>query len=131
MPTASLQAPADYVGLYAAWNVDGDGAVDDLWDFGTSEVSGAVAGRGQRRSVVVTGDQASTPRRPGEGKAGEGSVRGAGEEPQLAKAPPLGRWGKRRSARCTREEPRLARAPPLGRSLNGEDRARGRGMKTW
>ena len=29
-PPASLQAPTDYAGLYAAWNVDGDGAADDL-----------------------------------------------------------------------------------------------------
>ena len=61
----SLLAPTDYAGLYAAWNVDGDGAADDPWDFGTSAVSGAVAGRGQRRSGELAGDGASTPRRPG------------------------------------------------------------------
>ena len=36
-PTSALQAPSDYAGLYAAWNVDvdGDGAVDEPWHFGT------------------------------------------------------------------------------------------------
>ena len=36
-PTSALQAPTDYAGLYAAWNVDvdGDGAADAPWDFGT------------------------------------------------------------------------------------------------
>ena len=37
LPTAALQAPVDYAGLYAAWSVDvdGDGAADAPWDFGT------------------------------------------------------------------------------------------------
>ncbi|WP_419847556.1 fibronectin type III domain-containing protein [Candidatus Poriferisocius sp.] len=36
--TAELQAPTDYTGIYANWNVDldGDGSADDPWDFGTS-----------------------------------------------------------------------------------------------
>ena len=36
--TAQLQAPTDYTGIYAAWNLDldGDGTNDDPWDFGTS-----------------------------------------------------------------------------------------------
>ncbi len=36
--TAQLQAPTDYTGIYAAWNVDldGDGTADDPWDFGTA-----------------------------------------------------------------------------------------------
>ena len=35
--TAELQAPTDYGGLYETWNLDldGDGAADDPWDFGT------------------------------------------------------------------------------------------------
>ncbi len=35
--TAQLQAPTDYAGIYVSWNVDadGDGAANDLWDFGT------------------------------------------------------------------------------------------------
>ena len=36
--TAALQAPTGYTGLYAAWNLDldGDGASDQPWDFGTA-----------------------------------------------------------------------------------------------
>ena len=36
--TAELQTPTDYTGMYASWkiDVDGDGAPDDIWDFGTS-----------------------------------------------------------------------------------------------
>ena len=36
--TAELQAPTGYRGIYADWNLDldGDGAGDDPWDFGTS-----------------------------------------------------------------------------------------------
>ena len=35
--TAALQAPTDYNGIYGSWNLDldGDGARDDPWDFGT------------------------------------------------------------------------------------------------
>ena len=38
LPTAALQAPTDYAGLYAAWHVDvdGNGATDAPWDFGTA-----------------------------------------------------------------------------------------------
>ena len=38
LATAALQRPTAYGGLYAAWNVDvdGDGAVDGPWDFGTN-----------------------------------------------------------------------------------------------
>ena len=37
--TAELQAPADYEGVYAAWNLDldEDGVADDPWDFGTDD----------------------------------------------------------------------------------------------
>ena len=35
-PTSALQEPTEYAGLYAAWNVDGDGSVDDPWRFGTN-----------------------------------------------------------------------------------------------
>ena len=37
-PTSALQAPTDYAGLYAAWNVDvdGDGVADAPWHFGTT-----------------------------------------------------------------------------------------------
>ena len=37
--TAELQAPTDYRGIYADWNVDldGDGTADDPWHFGTAE----------------------------------------------------------------------------------------------
>ena len=40
--TAELQTPADYTGIYEAWNVElgsspfGDGEHDDPWDFGTA-----------------------------------------------------------------------------------------------
>ena len=36
--TAQLQAPTGYSGIYATWNLDldGDGAADDPWDFGTA-----------------------------------------------------------------------------------------------
>ncbi len=36
--TAALKAPTDYTGIYASWNtdLDGDGVVDDPWDFGTA-----------------------------------------------------------------------------------------------
>ena len=37
--TEALQAPTGYNGIYADWNVDGDGdgAADDAWHFGTSD----------------------------------------------------------------------------------------------
>ena len=36
--TQELQSPTGYTGIYSEWNVDvdGDGSVDDPWDFGTS-----------------------------------------------------------------------------------------------
>ena len=36
--TAELQTPTGYTGIYASWNIDGDGdgSGDDIWDFGTS-----------------------------------------------------------------------------------------------
>ena len=36
-PRRELQTPTDYSGIYATWNVDldGDGVLDDPWDFGT------------------------------------------------------------------------------------------------
>ena len=52
--TAALQAPTGYAGLYANWNVDldGDGAVDDPWDFGSARQYPALAAdvNGDRRS---------------------------------------------------------------------------------
>jgi|GEM_PF-820453 len=38
-PTAELQSPSGYAGIYASWNVDlnGDGSPDDPWDFGESD----------------------------------------------------------------------------------------------
>ena len=41
-PTAELQTPTDYTGIYEAWNVElgdpifNDGELDDPWDFGTT-----------------------------------------------------------------------------------------------
>ena len=53
--TAALQEPTGYSGLYAAWNVDvdGDGARDAPWDFGTSSAYPAL-------SVDADGDGAAT-----------------------------------------------------------------------
>ena len=36
--SSELRSPTDYTGIYADWNLDldGDGAADDPWDFGTS-----------------------------------------------------------------------------------------------
>ena len=38
LTTAALQSPTDYVGVYRNWNkdLDGDGQMDDPWNFGTS-----------------------------------------------------------------------------------------------
>ena len=34
--TSALQGPTGYAGLYAGWDVDGDGAADAAWHFGTA-----------------------------------------------------------------------------------------------
>ena len=46
--TAELQAPTDYTGIYANWNVDldGDGNADDPWSFGTSSEYPSLTGVG-------------------------------------------------------------------------------------
>ena len=53
--TAQLQAPIDYTGIYAQWNVDldGDGTNDDPWDFGMDDEYPALA-------VNVDGDGDTT-----------------------------------------------------------------------
>ena len=53
--TAELQEPTGYAGLFAAWDVDvdGDGAPDAPWDFGTSSAYPAL-------SVDADGDGAAT-----------------------------------------------------------------------
>ena len=53
--TTALQEPTEYSGLYAAWDVDvdGDGAPDSPWDFGTSSAYPAL-------SVDMDGDGAAT-----------------------------------------------------------------------
>ena len=53
--TSALQAPTDYTGSYASWNVDvdGDGAADVPWDFGTDAEYPAL-------SLDVDGDGRST-----------------------------------------------------------------------
>ena len=53
--TSALQGPTGYAGLYARWDVDvdGDGAADAPWDFGTSSEYPAL-------SVDANGDGAAT-----------------------------------------------------------------------
>ena len=53
--TSALQGPTGYAGLYATWDVDvdGDGAADAPWDFGTSSAYPALA-------VDANGDGAAT-----------------------------------------------------------------------
>ena len=53
--TSALQGPTAYTGLYASWDVDvdGDGAADRVWDFGTSSEYPAL-------SVDVDGDGTAT-----------------------------------------------------------------------
>ena len=80
--TAALQEPTGYTGPYAAWNMDldGDGAPDAPWDFGTPGAYPAL-------SVDVDGDGAATWRELGaQGRAApplpaaasEGGAPGAG-----------------------------------------------------
>ena len=78
--TVALQAPTGYTGLYAAWDVDGDGSPDAPWDFGTPGAYPAL-------SVDVDGDVAATWRELGsQGRAApplpaaasEGGAPGAG-----------------------------------------------------
>ena len=60
--SAALQAPTDYTGIYANWNVDidGDGSADDPWDFGTSsdypklKGVGPAADQMQRRAATYS-----------------------------------------------------------------------------
>ena len=78
--TSALQAPADYAGLYAAWDVDvdGDGVADAPWHFGTDVQYPAllpdVDGDG---AVDVGRDGVSAPDGPG-GDGGAGVASGAG-----------------------------------------------------
>ena len=76
--TSALQGPTGYAGLYAGWDVDvdGDGAADAPWDFGTSSEYPAL-------SVDANGDGAATWRELGlQGRpaasATSGVSRGAG-----------------------------------------------------
>jgi hypothetical protein len=64
--TAELQAPIGYTGIYANWNVDvdGDGAPDDPWSFGTASDYPTLTGVGpasnqQQRVVAVPGPVAA------------------------------------------------------------------------
>ncbi len=58
--TAELQAPTDYTGIYANWNVDldGDGNADDPWSFGTSSeyptLTGVGPGSNQQQLKTAT-----------------------------------------------------------------------------
>ena len=76
--TSALQGPTGYAGLYAGWDVDvdGDGAADVPWDFGTSSEYPALA-------VDANGDGVSTWRELGQqgraaASATSGVRRGAG-----------------------------------------------------
>ena len=53
--TAALQGPTGYTGLYGSWDVDvdGDGVLDGVWDFGTSREYPVL-------SADVNGDGAAT-----------------------------------------------------------------------
>ena len=64
-PTAALQAPTSATGLYAAWNLDldGDGAGDAPWDFGTAAQYPALR-------VDANGDGQATWRELGAQRAG-------------------------------------------------------------
>ncbi len=42
--TADLQTPTGYSGIYANWNMDGDGTSDDSWHFGTTSQYPALKG---------------------------------------------------------------------------------------
>ena len=82
--TAALQEPTGYTGPYAAWDVDvdGDGAPDAPWDFGTTSAYPAL-------SVDVDGDGAATWRELGlQGRAAPPSpaTSGAGAAPGGAAA---------------------------------------------
>ena len=58
--TAELQAPTDYTGIYANWNVDldGDGNADDPWSFGTASdyptLTGVGPGSNQQQLKTAT-----------------------------------------------------------------------------
>ncbi|WP_419847558.1 fibronectin type III domain-containing protein [Candidatus Poriferisocius sp.] len=59
--SAELQAPTDYTGIYANWNVDldSDGSADDPWDFGTSSDYPTLnnVGPGSNQQVGADADQ--------------------------------------------------------------------------
>ena len=84
--TAELQEPTGYAGLYAAWDVDvdGDGAPDAPWDFGTSSTYPAL-------SVDADGDGAATWRELGS--------QGRTVTPSPARNPGPGRGARRRGRR--------------------------------
>ena len=54
--TAELQAPTEYTGIYAGWNVDldGDGSADDPWDFGTASDYPTLTGVGEGSNQQVS-----------------------------------------------------------------------------
>ena len=66
--TAELQAPTEYTGIYANWNVDldGDGSADDPWDFGTSSDYPTLngVGPGSNQQVGSGADQQKQKRQP-------------------------------------------------------------------
>ncbi|WP_419847554.1 fibronectin type III domain-containing protein [Candidatus Poriferisocius sp.] len=66
--TAELQAPTDYTGIYANWNVDldGDGSANDPWDFGTSSDYPTLTGvgPGSHQQVGSGADQQKQKRQP-------------------------------------------------------------------
>ena len=84
--TSALQGPTAYTGLYASWDVDvdGDGAADRVWDFGTSSEYPALSvdvdgdGTATWRELGLQGRTASS---PGEATPG---ARGAVAMPALA-----------------------------------------------
>ena len=79
--TAALQEPTDYSGLYAAWDVDvdGDGASDAPWDFGTPSAYPALAvdadgdGAATRRELGWQGRAVPPPAESGAGGASGGT----------------------------------------------------------
>ena len=66
--TTELQAPTEYTGIYADWNVDldGDGSADDPWDFGTSSDYPTLngVGPGSNQQVGAGADQQKNKRQP-------------------------------------------------------------------
>ena len=101
--TAELQAPTDYTGIYANWNVDidGDGSADDPWSFGTSSeyptLTGVDPGSNQQVGAGA-GDQLQEQADPGvpdvpgpvtalELSASSNSVTVSWQPPEIGEAP--------------------------------------------